>query len=267
MTTSLSTFSESDFKDLQRAHEILENPSIAAKLANLVGSPIEQSMNILPTDWYERIHQVTALSIEKALRVAVDSLPNKRARNLPHRFYTSTAMGVGAIGGFMGLPALAIELPLSTTLLLRAIADVAQQEGEELNDMDSRMACMEVFALGGISSEDDAAETGYYGARIALAMTFSHASQYIAAHGLSHHGAPALVSLMSAVTTRFGAAVSQKTALQVLPVAGAIGGAAINGLFMGHFKSMAHGHFTLRRLERKYGETHVRSEYERLNFH
>ncbi|MDH3252238.1 MAG: EcsC family protein, partial [Ignavibacteria bacterium] len=38
----------------------------------------------------------------------------------------------------------------------------------------------------------------------------------------------------------------------------------INLVFMSHFQDMARGHFTIRRLERSYGENLVRQEYERL---
>jgi hypothetical protein len=66
----------------------------------------------------------------------------------------------GAVGGFFGLPALALELPVSTTLLLRAIADIARSEGEPIKSTESRLACLEVFALGGNSRSDDATESG-----------------------------------------------------------------------------------------------------------
>jgi hypothetical protein len=39
-----------------------------------------------------------------------------------------------------------------------------------------------------------------------------------------------------------------------VPVVGAVGGGAINLVFINHFQQVAHGHFTVRRLEREYGE-------------
>ncbi|MGB9655552.1 MAG: EcsC family protein, partial [Pseudolabrys sp.] len=44
----------------------------------------------------------------------------------------------------------------------------------------------------------------------------------------------------------------------------ALGGAAINYAFIDHFQSVARGHFTVRRLERKYGKDTVFDAYERL---
>ncbi len=68
----------------------------------------------------------------------------------------------GAVGGFFGLPGLIIELPISTTLMLRSIADIARSEGEDLSSFDAHLACITVFALGGRSRDDNAAETAYY---------------------------------------------------------------------------------------------------------
>jgi len=58
--------------------------------------------------------------------------------------------------------------------------------------------------------------------------------------------------------------VTQKLAAQAIPLIGAVGGAAVNYAFIEHFQDVARGHFTVRRLERRYGKEAVRQEYERL---
>ena len=63
-----------------------------------------------------------------------------------------------------------------------------------------------------------------------------------------------LVRLITQVASRFRLVVSQKAAAQTIPVIGALGGAAVNYAFIDHFQSVARGHFTVRRLERKYGK-------------
>ena len=45
---------------------------------------------------------------------------------------------------------------------------------------------------------------------------------------------------------------------------GALGGATINLLFVDHFQEVARGHFTVRRLERKYGKEKVKEEYIKI---
>jgi hypothetical protein len=49
-----------------------------------------------------------------------------------------------------------------------------------------------------------------------------------------------------------------------VPVIGAASGALINLLFIDHFQTMSRAHFTIRRLERRYGEAAVRSAYSEL---
>ena len=43
---------------------------------------------------------------------------------------------------------------------------------------------------------------------------------------------------------------------------GAVGGATLNVIFMNHFQRIAQGHFTVRRLERRYGSEVIRRQYE-----
>ena len=51
-------------------------------------------------------------------------------------------------------------------------------------------------------------------------------------------------------------------ALAATVLAGALGGAAVNYAFIDHFQRVARGHFTVRRLERRYGKERIRAEYD-----
>lgn len=170
----------------------------------------------------------------------------------------------GAIGGAFGLPALAVELPVSTTIILRSVADIARSQGENIREVDTQLACIEVFALGSGSKVEGAADAGYYATRAALAHAVSNAAQYIANKGIVEEAAPAIVRLISKIATRFSGPVVEKFAAQSIPVIGAAGGAAVNLVFINHFQDMARGHFTVRRLERKYGKDIVHKEFDRL---
>ena len=170
----------------------------------------------------------------------------------------------GAAGGAFGLPALAIELPVSTTIMLRSIADIARSEGENLETPDAKLQCIQVLGLGGRSKNDDAAETGYFAARATMAKAVSDASSYLAKKGLSDKGAPAIVRLITRIASRFSIVVSEKAAAQAVPLLGAFGGAIINTLFIDHFQDMGKGHFIVRRLERFHDPKEVRWMYEEL---
>lgn len=261
----MTTLTKHDLAELKRAKMILENPGMAAKLASLLGSPFEAGMKMLPRRWQKTVHSATEAALMKALDVAVRSLGEPRHRASRDRLHQLGAATSGAIGGAFGVAALAIELPVSTTLILRSIADIAAAEGEDPRHLDTKLACVTVFALGSTRDRsDDATESVYFAARAALASAVSEASKYLAEKGLSKSGAPALVRLVTLIASRFGVVVSQKAAAQMIPVLGAAGGALINTIFIGHYQDMARGHFIVRRLEKIHGQEPVRLAYEKL---
>jgi len=252
-----------DREALRRAVRLLENPSFAARLADLIGTPLETIIGRLPEKTSAAVQGAVMKAIRKALAVAIRTIDNK-SRGEPPDFLMKVASGLtGGVGGFFGLPGLAVELPVTTTVMLRAIAHIARSEGEDLDNPESRLACLEVFALGGKSSGSAGAETGYYAVRAVLTKYVSEAAKYIAERGLAEEGAPVLLRLITSIAGRFGVVVSEKIAAGAVPVAGAVGGATVNVAFMDHFQNIAHGHFIVRRLERKYGKETVRAEYER----
>jgi hypothetical protein len=251
-----------DMADLKAAKWLLENPGIAAKITDLLGTPIQRGFGLLPKAWSATIGAVTRSVLFMSVNAAVftmDPSPRKESSNLWHKLAVAAA---GGIGGFFGLPALAIELPISTSIMLRSIADIARSEGEHIGSSESKMACIEVFALGGSSRGDDGAGTGYFAVRGALAKSVTRAAEYVAEKGIAEEGAPALIRLIVQVADRFSIQVSEKAAAQALPAIGAVGGALVNSFFIDHFQNMAHGHFVVRRLERKYGISAVRNAYD-----
>jgi hypothetical protein len=257
--------SKQDLADLKRAKLVLENPGLAAKLSSALGSPLESGMKMLPARWQKTVHGATEAALMKALDVAVSSLGEKApgaSRDKAHKFAAALS---GAAGGAFGIAAIGIELPVSTTLILRSIADIASVEGENPRHIETKLACLSVFALGSArNASDNAAESGYFAARSALATAVSEAAKHLAQKGMSKSGGPALVRLIALIASRFGVVVSQKAAAQMVPVLGAAGGAFINTLFIGHYQDMARGHFVVRRLEKIHGERTVRAAYEAL---
>lgn len=256
--------SAAEILDLRRARTLLEHPGLAVKLTNLIGTPIEKAMSLLPKRVSGFVNDATTKSLRAALRVAVVTMRRqpRRPSKLAHK---ALAIGSGAAGGFFGLPALAIELPVSTAIILRSIADIARSEGEDLSRPESRLACVEVFAFGGPAKSDDAGETGYFAVRSALTYAVAEAAQFIAEKGILEEGAPILVRLVAQIASRFSVAVSEKFAAQAVPVFGAVGGATVNAIFVSHFQDMATGHFIVRRLERAHGLEEVRRAYANVD--
>ena len=257
-------FQQQDLDDLKKAKLILENPGVAAKITSFLGAPIEKGFARLPKNWHAKVEAVTQAALSRAVNTAVltlKDLPGEKSSNGWHKLAVATT---GGVSGFFGLPALAVELPLSTTIMLRSIADVARSEGETINDIGAKIACIEVFALGGPNKSDDASESGYFTIRAALAQSISNATKFIAQKGLADEGAPALIRLIIQIAERFSIQVTEKAAAQAVPALGAAGGAIINTVFIDHFQDMAQGHFIVRRMERKYTQHVVESTYKSL---
>lgn len=259
--TNLHNIAPDDWASLRKAVWALEHPSLAARLTSVLGTPIEEGIKLLPSSWYERLRRSTESAMQRTLDVAISTMPADRPipDDSQHK-----VLGIvsGAAGGLFGLPGLLLEMPVTTMFMLRSIAAIAAREGEDLETLEARLSCVEVFALGGPAKSDDAAETGYYGLRAMLAYHFSTISQAAAEKGLGSMQLPAVVNLVRAIAARFGIVISEKAAYQSLPLFGAAGGAFINTIFMDHFQKMAHGHFIIRRLERTYGQDPVRAAYE-----
>lgn len=256
------TLQKQDLDDLKKAKALLENPGLAAKITNILGTPIEKGFSLLPENWNLKIGEVTRSALSKAVQAAVLTMrdsPGEESSNIWHKLAVATT---GGIGGLFGLPALSVELPISTAIMLRSVADIARSEGENIHKIDSKMACLEVFALGGTRVEGETSESGYFAVRATLSQSISKAAEYIAKKGLTEEGAPALVRLIVQIAERFSIQVSEKAAAQAVPAIGAAGGAIVNTLFIDHFQDMARGHFIVRRLERRYGNEIVEATYK-----
>ena len=257
------TMTEEDLGALRAAVATLEHQGLAARLGEIAGKPIELLGRALPEVASKGIAAATTKALNAALAVALRTMHNEpqAASRLLH---TALASASGAVGGGFGIAALPIELPISTIIMLRSIGDVARSEGEDLADPETAIACLQVFALGGRDDEANAAESGYFAVRGILAKSVAEATRYIAERGVVTEGAPVLVRFIAQIASRFGVVVTQKVAVQAVPLIGALGGAAVNYAFIDYFQEVARAHFTIRRLERRYGVNAVRGAYERF---
>ena len=250
-----------DARALHDAVLSLERPGLAAQLTGMIGKPIELAGRMLPPGAGRAISLAVNRGLDAALKVALRTMSNEPHPGSP-QLHKALAAASGALGGGFGLASLPIELPISTTIMLRSIADIARSEGEDLRQPGTAVNCVEVFALGGRAGIRDPSESGYFVVRGMLAKSVSEAARFIAERGIVDKGGPALVRFLAEVASRFGAVVTQKVAAQSVPVIGALGGAAVNYAFIDHFQTVARGHFTVRRLERTYGTDVVRRAYE-----
>ena len=185
----------------------------------------------------------------RCLEVAVGSSDRRRSGHLRPLW----SLLVGINGGISGLrvAALPIELPVTTMLMLRAIADTARHQGEDLSRLEARLACVEVFALGARGS-GKRMDMGYFASRALLGkLPAKRRSILPNAASRAPRRRPSTACGRDRVAVRGGRLRAVRAS--AVPVLGAVGGATVNFVFMNHFQRVAHGHFTIRRLERMYG--------------
>jgi hypothetical protein len=243
--------------ELAGAVATLEGAPLVVRLAALVGTPIEALKGRLPGPAQAALDAAIRAALTRAMQAALRSDPARTPLPVPsHWFHRGLAAASGAAGGALGLPGTLLELPVSTTLLLRQIAAVAAAQGEDLSRPEMAAECLKVFALGGRDPSDDAAESGYFAVRVALAEALRGA----VGRGLGGM----LPGFVGAVAARFGGRVAIKLSAQAAPIIGAAAGAAVNLAFLEHFRTVARGHFTVRRLERAHGQALVQTAYEAM---
>lgn len=257
----------------------LEEPGLAGKLADAVGIPLTTLMGRLPDSIQRHVNDAAESALQKALNVALKTLDDQPADSPWNATHKVAVTLTGAAGGLFGAPALVAELPVTTTIMLRSIADIARSKGEDLSDAEVRLACLEVFALGsgGPETPDDLVEqqseeseaeesllrASYFATRAALAQQVTTAVRSITKGATAESGS-VIAKLIARIAARFGIAVSEKAAVQAVPIVGAIGGGLVNVVFMDHFQDTAEAHFSVRKLERLYGSEFIRREYERI---
>ncbi|RXG12730.1 EcsC family protein [Leeuwenhoekiella aestuarii] len=261
-----------DLALIRKSKKDLDEISFLMRALNTIGTPIDSGLELLP----EKIQSKISHIIQKALQLAVKAnlktldknKQNSRSSNLTYKLVTGLS---GATGGFFGVAGFSADLLVSTKFMMRSIMDIARIQGEDILEIETQLACLQVFALGGTSEDDDELDTSYYATRAALHTTMNQASSYIAENGtkkiietITSQTAAPIAKLINQVAARFSVQVGEKFAAQAIPVIGAAAGASINVLFISHFQKMATAHFTLRRLERKYSKELIKENYNLL---
>jgi hypothetical protein len=200
---------------------------VGMRLIAAIGGSAENLLERLP----DRVKDGLEAATEAALTRAFDAARTSRGllRDQSDWLNKAVAAALGAAGGAGGLPTALAELPVTTTVLLRAIQGIAAEHGFDPDDEQTRADCIRVFASAGPMTNDDAADLGFLAARVTISGT-----------GLN--------ALIARVAPRLAGSFGQKIAAQSAPVAGAITGAAINYVFTSYYQDMARVHFGLRRL-------------------
>jgi hypothetical protein len=269
---------KADRQFIREAADYLENPSFLVRVTDLIGKPIEAGIEALPEGARKTITKLTQSSLEAGLDIAIGTIgrggeggfeSGREESRITDWLHTAATAVTGGVGGFFGMAALPVELPITTGIMLRAIASIGDDFGHDLSDARVRLECLSVFAMGSPAREDDEMESAYFTTRIAMARVLEQAAAWIAgksarevAAAVANGSAPALIRFIAQVASRFEVVVTEKALAQALPWIGAATGAAINAGFSDHFNNVARFHFGILALEAKYGREPVRLFYE-----
>ena len=117
--------------ELDAAVAILEGISLPARLAAVVGSSVEALKRNLPAPAQRMLDNALRRALQTALQTALRTRPGQQnPMPVPDSWMHRGALAAaGAAGGALGLPGTLLELPVSTTLLLRQVAAIAAGSG------------------------------------------------------------------------------------------------------------------------------------------
>jgi hypothetical protein len=197
------------------------------KVLNALGDGAEDLLARLP----DPVRASLGAASERALWMAVRAANGSR-RAIPDqspRLNTAIATALGAVGGVGGMPTALVELPATTTMLLRSIQGAARAEGFDPASQNVQFDSIQVFAAAGPFEYDDGADLGFLSVRLSLT-------------GRTVNG------LVSRVAPRLSAALGQKLAARTIPVLGALAGATTNYVYSQYYQQIAQVQFGLRRL-------------------
>ena len=206
---------------------------VGLQVLNIIGGQAENLLERLPDKVKDRLETATERALETAMRAAAGSrgvVPDQKSW-----LNTALTTAMGAAGGAGGLPTALAELPVTTTVLLRAIQGIAAEHGFDPNDPEIRRECLVVFGAAGPLEHDDGADMGFLSARVTLTGTTVH-------------------GLIRSVSPKLAAGMGQKLAAQTVPVLGAAAGAATNFAYTSYYQQMAFVHFGLLKLARDSGQ-------------
>lgn len=200
---------------------------LGIQVLNLIGSQTETLLERLPTPVRDRLGEGTEAALHWAMKAAQSS--RGVVGDQPGWMNTAVTTAMGAAGGFGGLPSALAELPITTTILLRAIQGVAVEYDFDPAAENVQFDCLQVFSAAGPLARDDGADLAFISTRLTVT-------------------GPVLHGLIARVAPRLATVLGQKLAAQTVPVLGAVAGAATNYAYTSYYQEIAHVHFGLRKL-------------------
>ena len=222
---------QAELQALVKRYRTASGPGL--RLLNALGSQAENLIERIPGPARSQLEAATRRGLELSFGAAAAS----RGRGVPDGgdwLNTALTTAMGAAGGMGGLPSALAEVPVTVTVLMRAIQSIAEEHGLDPASEDVRLACLEVFAAAGPLADDDGSDMGFLTMRVALS-------------------GPGMKMVVARVAPIFAQVLGRKIAAQAVPVLGAVAGAATNYVYTTYYQDMARVRFGLMDIARRRG--------------
>lgn len=214
------------------ARRYLDASGLGMEILSAIGGSAQGLIDRLPGFIKSRLDDIALAALNRAFRVATRSRSYVRDRGDWFNRLASTVSG--AAGGVAGLPGAIVELPVTVTMLLRAILEIAEEHGLDPDSDEVRVEALRVFASAGPMAEDDGTDLGLLAARMSVT-------------------GQTVQSIIARVAPKFAAVLGQKLAAQATPLFGAVAGASINYTFARFYQEIARVNFGVLRLAEETG--------------
>lgn len=198
------------------------------KLVNLAGSSLEGLLAKIPAEYQAYIETVVSQALEASYGLA------SKTPEMGSRSGMAAVLASGAAGGAGGLATAIAELPVTVTLILKAIRAEARAAGFDPDVDWVRAECLRVFGAGTPLAADDGVNTSFLTARLAVS-------------------GQAIQGIIAKIAPKLATALGPKLVAQSVPALGAISGATLNGAFLGYYREIARIRFTLLKLSEEHG--------------
>ncbi len=208
------------------------------------GQHTERGLAFLPVGWREQLHARARTALAWAWQRAVagmDRAPTRRAA--PTRLFRLLTAGSGAVTGAAGLAGVLADLPASTLLVLRSLATIARARGLDIGAADVQAACLEAFAYGGPTDDDDDADLAFWSARAA---------------------APMVAEMLPQVAARLSGRLAAMLPTRAVPLVAVAASAGVNWHFTGFFQEVGDILLAMLPLQRQHGRARVRACFAAL---
>ncbi len=135
MSAPSRQLSKEHLQQIAHAQKLLASTSLASRISDYAAGPMQSALKQAPPSVKKGVDRAIERAILACLKLAIRSLKSVPSRRPQMRLASAWAGVAGGFAGAFGVAAVPLELPLTTILMLRAIAEIARHHGEDLDQM------------------------------------------------------------------------------------------------------------------------------------